>query len=129
MQWYGEVPPDFATSCSINNKIWYIWDNNGFQKPLSFSNNYVVPILCNGWYSLLTHYKIKHPTEISFSNFGNGTFLIKVGKRLFSTNEYPSFHSCSTSPNATRYFDVVLSKYAANSSQLVYLIVAYYPYR
>ncbi|WJX28081.1 hypothetical protein P8452_16842 [Trifolium repens] len=45
-------------------------------------------------------------------------FLLMVGRRLYPTNEYPSFHSYSTNPNCTSYFDIVLSKYAATSSQL-----------
>jgi hypothetical protein len=120
MQWYGEVPPEFVDSSSCNTKkILYLWDENGFQRALSFSNDYIVPILTNGWYSLLRHYEIEHPTEIIFSYFDPGTFLISVVKRLYSTNEYPSFHSYSTNPNSTPYFDIVLSKYAATSSQLV----------
>ncbi|KAK2352859.1 hypothetical protein QL285_090564 [Trifolium repens] len=119
MQWYGEVPPEFVeSSCCGTKKMWYLWDENGFQRVLSFSKDYIVPILTNGWYSLLTHYKIEHPTEITFSYFDPGTFLITVGKKLYSTNEYPSFHSYSTNPNYTTYFDIVLSKYAATSSQL-----------
>ncbi|KAK2387074.1 hypothetical protein QL285_060899 [Trifolium repens] len=118
-KWYGEVPPDFVKfSDSNTKKIWYIWDDQGFQRALSYNKDHVIPILANGWFALLSHYKILQPTEITFSYFGNGTFLISVGKRLYSTNEYPSFHSYSTKPNCTSYFDIVLSKYAATSSQL-----------
>jgi hypothetical protein len=51
MQWYGEVPPEFVeSSCCGTKKMWYLWDENGFQRVLSFSKDYIVPILTKSSY-------------------------------------------------------------------------------
>jgi hypothetical protein len=96
-------------------------DKFGFKQTLTFNKHHHIPFLTNGWFTLLQHYNIDQPREINFAYFGNGSFLITVGRVYASTDEYPSFHSYSTKPNVTTHFDITLTKYEATSSQLVNL--------
>jgi hypothetical protein len=96
-----------------------VWDDKGKELILTFNPNHTIPHLTDNWYSLLTDYQIEQPKEITFAYYGSSTFHIHVGRLLGTTNDYPSFHSYSTQPVYTTHFDVVLSQYTANSSQLV----------
>ncbi|WJX76154.1 DNA helicase [Trifolium repens] len=118
-QFYGEVPHDFcARSYNELGRVWHLYDTNGLKKTLAFNKHHRIPFLYNGWFALLQHYHIDHATEISFAYFGNGSFLITLGRVYTSTDEYPSFHSYSTQPVLTTYFDLTLTTYEATSSQL-----------
>ncbi|KAK2400903.1 hypothetical protein QL285_050549 [Trifolium repens] len=119
-QFYGEVPPDFVHHFhhSLQN-TWQIFDEFGGEQTFTFNKSHRIPYLTGGWFPLLTQYQITQAKEIHFSYYGNNTFHIHVGAVLASTNDYRSFHSYSTQPLLTTHFDVVLSQYTANSSQLV----------
>jgi hypothetical protein len=121
-KFYGEVPHEFcAQTFHEIGPAWHVFDNNGFKHTLTFNKHHSVPFLTNGWFSLLQHYRVAQPREITFAYFGNRSFLITVGMVYPSTNQYPSFHSYSTQPNVTTHFDITLTKYEATSSQLVHL--------
>jgi hypothetical protein len=123
-KFYGEVPHEFCSrSYNELGRLWRIHDTNGLQKTLAFNKHHKIPFLYNGWVGLLQHYHIEHAREITFAYFGNGSFLITVGRVYTSTDEYPPFHSYSTQPNLTTYFDITLTSYEATSSQLVKLAI------
>ncbi|GAU51524.1 hypothetical protein TSUD_413880 [Trifolium subterraneum] len=116
---YGEVPPEFIEK--FHNEVPQsveLWDINFMQHYLTLNKDHVVPHLTDGWDELMNHYHIEQVKEIMFVYLGGRRFWISIGKRLNDKNEYPSFHSESTMPNETVYFDVVLSRDAAVSSQL-----------
>jgi hypothetical protein len=94
-------------------------DEFGGEHTFTFNQNHRISYFTNGWFALLTQYQIAQAKEITFAFYGNSTFHIHVGRVLATTDDYPSFHSYSTQPIVTTHFDVVLSQYTANSSQLV----------
>jgi hypothetical protein len=94
-------------------------DEFGGEHTFTFNQNHRISYLTNGWFALLTQYQIAQAKEITFAFYGNNIFHIHVGRVLATTDDYPSFHSYSTQPLVTTHFDVVLSQYTANSSQLV----------
>ncbi|WJX81039.1 DNA helicase [Trifolium repens] len=118
-QFYAEIPHEFcAQTFHKIGPAWHVMDKFGFKRTLTFNKHHHIPFLTNGWFTLLQHYNIDQPREINFAYFGNGSFLITVGRVYASTDEYPSFHSYSTKPNVTTHFDITLTKYEATSSQL-----------
>ncbi|CAJ2678041.1 unnamed protein product [Trifolium pratense] len=109
-QFYGEVPPDFVQQhFNELHKSWHIWDKNGIHHKLTFGKYNIIPYLTDGWYALLNHLECKQATEITFTYYGGGNFLLSVGSITLCEN-FPSFHSHSTNPIDTQSFDVTLSR-------------------
>ncbi|KAK2355991.1 hypothetical protein QL285_093355 [Trifolium repens] len=115
----GEVPLEFSIPFHNElNHLWQLWDNNGQHHTLTYAKNNIVPHLTDGWFALIMHFNVTEPTELIVTYYGGRSFRISIGKMLSLTTLYPSFHSHSTKPNFTTYFDVKLSKFAIESSQL-----------
>jgi hypothetical protein len=119
---YGEVSPEFihAFADDLQPK-WHLWDDNGVKHKLTFDRKYIVPHLIDGWFPLIEVLGIHAPSEVHFFYYGGPTFRISIKGELTNTALYPSWHSLSTKPNLTTYFEVKLSKYTSYASQLVIL--------
>ncbi|GAU46241.1 hypothetical protein TSUD_280680 [Trifolium subterraneum] len=119
MRMYAELPPEFVNQYNsvLPNSV-ELWEINGIQNYVTLNKDHSVPRFTIGWDEVLNHYHINRVKLIYFIYCGGAVFWISVGNPLTHTDEYPSFHSLSTKPDLAVYFDVVLSKYTAVSSQL-----------
>ncbi|GAU45446.1 hypothetical protein TSUD_107380 [Trifolium subterraneum] len=119
-QIYGELPTEFVQKHyhALPNEV-QLWDINGMQHYLKLNKDHIVPHLTDGWLDVMDHYHVDRVKQIGFVYLGSDKFWVAVGNPLNSTDDYPSFHSHSTKPNVTNYFDVALSHYTSKSSQLV----------
>ncbi|WJX25074.1 DNA helicase [Trifolium repens] len=118
-QYYGEVPPHFIDRFRHQlQPQWHLWDENHVRHNVSFAINHCVPHLTCGWFAIVMHFGITKPTEINFLYYGDKTFTISIKQINYNNAHYPSFHSLSTKPTFTTYFELKLSKYTSTSSQL-----------
>jgi hypothetical protein len=117
---FGEVAPEFVHHFGKElTTQWHLWDENGIKHSLTFAINHLVPHLGNGWHALALYLGVKQPSELHFFYFGGQTFSISLKRVVTDPRNYPSFHTLSTKPTLTTYFELTLSKYAATASQLV----------
>ncbi|KAK2392299.1 hypothetical protein QL285_065675 [Trifolium repens] len=118
-QFYGEVPPQFLQSfySELQHK-WHLWDDNETKHTVTFDKNHIVPYLTNGWFALVNVFDIQQPKEIKFLYYGGKTFRISIKNSITTTDQYPHFHSLSTKPHLTSYFDLILSSRNAAASDL-----------
>jgi hypothetical protein len=86
---------------------------------VTFDKKHIVPYLTNGWFALLNVFEIQQPKEIKFLYYGGKTFRIAINNSIINTDQYPEFHSLSTKPQLTSYFDLILSARNSRSSDLV----------
>jgi hypothetical protein len=119
-KFYGEVPPCFLQRFYDElAKEWHLWDDKDNMHTVSFGRYHIVPHLTDGWFALAQCFKIQHPTEVHLLYYGCQTFRIVVKGVLMNTSHYPAFHSHSTKPNVTSYFDIFLRDHAATKELLV----------
>jgi hypothetical protein len=120
LQFYGEVPPDFLQSFySELEQNWHLWDDNEIKHSVTFEKKHLVPYLTNGWFALVNVFDIQQPKEINFLYYGGITFRISIKNSMMTTDHYPKFHSLSTKPQLTSYFDLILSVRNTTASDLV----------
>ncbi|GAU25178.1 hypothetical protein TSUD_150770 [Trifolium subterraneum] len=84
-----------------------------------FQKKHIVPHLTDGWFALVTKLDIQQPTEIHFSYYGSQVFRISLTNILNNTVNFPSFHSLSTNPKLTSYFDIMLTDHDLTNSKLI----------
>jgi hypothetical protein len=79
-----------------------------------------IPILTTGWHQFRNFYHVTLNPLMSFTFFGNITFLIKIFNGSTPTNEYPRYHRLTTSITRDLTFQMTIpSKYPISSKLVI----------
>lgn len=89
-------------------KKWKLVDDLGNVHDILFNGDFSHPLMMDGWEKLKSFYDMSTFTKLELLYFGNDIFQIKIGNVIHNTDDIPSFHSRSTAPGKTKYFDFTL---------------------
>jgi hypothetical protein len=66
-------------------------------------------MLTTGWNNLRNVYNFNGNKKVFFNYLGRSRFSFTIGNNIENDNQIPSFHSRSTKPGRTVYFDITLN--------------------
>ncbi|WJX34169.1 DNA helicase [Trifolium repens] len=107
---YGEVEPNFVEEFEDElNYEWEIIKANGSSNFITFNGNLIRPMLTIGWNNLRNVYSFNDNKRMFFNYLGRSRFSITIRNNIKNENRIPSFHSRSTKPRRTVYFNITLT--------------------
>jgi hypothetical protein len=102
-------------------------DKIGADTIVNYNNNFNHPLIIGGWNILKEFYGFSHNVDVEFTYYENRCFSVSKWHNLEPYNQIPPFHSRSTIPTKTSYFDVLLTEENVTKTKIVkyYLILNY----
>jgi len=90
--------------CRSRNGAVQFWSEFGNTHQIQFNKSLILPLLYRGWQELGHFYQINDYSLISFSYLGESVFHINLFRGPVPTNEFPRFHTKTTSITKNRAF-------------------------
>jgi hypothetical protein len=88
---------------------WKLIDTKGKITHVKFNGDYSYPLLTTGWKKLIKKYNLEDIHELMFNYIGKNDFVLHIGRTINHIDDIPNYHSRSTEPGKTKYFDRTLS--------------------
>jgi hypothetical protein len=105
---------------------WEIINPNGSSDFVSFNGDLIRPKLTTGWNNLRTVFNFNGNKKIIFNYLGRSRFSITIGSNVDNENKIPSYHSRSTKPGRSVYFDITLNHFQMAIPSILVLHIIYF---
>jgi hypothetical protein len=86
---------------------------------LQYNNNFDHPLIIGGWNILSEYVGFQKNVDVVFAYYGYRCFEILSFHDIADTKKIKSFHSRSTHPSTTKWFDIKLTEEMVQKSELV----------
>ncbi|XP_024639113.2 uncharacterized protein [Medicago truncatula] len=98
---------------------WTLIDGLANVHEVEFNKSMLMPIIIRGWDKFRNYYNITSNPLMSFTYVGNSIFLIKLFNGSTPNNEYPRYHTLTTSCLKDLTFEVDMPDTSPITSKLI----------
>ncbi|KAK2382475.1 hypothetical protein QL285_070007 [Trifolium repens] len=117
----AEVDPSFVLQFwNELRSFWHIMDYVGIYNIIWYNKKFDHPLINpRSWRGLQHFYSFPNNVDVTFGYYGHRCFSMIEFKEIFVTEDISPFHSRSTLPSETTWFDITLTDTMINKTKFV----------
>jgi hypothetical protein len=96
-----------------------VLDRQGNRNLLEYNNDFDHPLIIGGWNILANFVGFENNVDVYFAYYGHRCFEILSFQNINRPPQIKSFHSRSTHPTCTKWFDIKLTAKMMQKTELV----------